>query len=92
MQITFIILIIDKFTIFLNVFRASRILNQFDFPTIPVIKTTYGSVTVSVYQGDITAQVADVIVNGVIDRNFNLSLGERYTFFFYYVVWYVRRK
>ena len=61
-------------------------MNHFDFPTVPVRKTTYGSVTVSVYQGDIAAQVADVIVNGVIDRNFNLSLGERYTFFLRSVV------
>ena len=57
--------------------RAWETSNQSDFSTELDGKTAFGSANVSVHHDDITKKKIDVIVNGVHDRKFDLSLGEQ---------------
>ena len=57
------------------VFRSSAF-NRGDFAAGSVQQASYGTVSVSVCRGDVTKETSDVIINGVMDRNFDLTRGD----------------
>ena len=53
-----------------------------DFNRSSSKETSYGDITITVCNGDITADDCDIIVNGVIDHSFDLSRGKVFNVMF----------
>ena len=58
------------------IFSVDHSQSRGDFSRSCGKETSYGDITITVCNGDITADDCDIIVNGVIDRNFDLSRGK----------------